>query len=209
MRRVLLVGVVASLLLTGCGGSSHKTSTAATGAPATTGSTATTANTSTSSIAGRLLASNELSGFTGSHPSVDNTVSGWLANRETPSNEVTSETKRLTRVGFVAGASEDLTGPSGGGVSIAEQFKTPSGARSELANELKVFKAQAAGYKAFPVTGIPGALGLAATGARGVNVAFTSGDYYYLVGAFVSAVNASSEATMTTAAERLYRRVHG
>jgi hypothetical protein len=209
LRRLWSIGVVASLALAGCGGSSHTTSTAATSAPATTGSTPTTANTSTSSISSRVLTSNELNGFTGSHPSVDNTVSGWLAHRETPSNQVAFETKRLTRLGFVAGASEDLTGPSGGGVSMAEQFKTPGGARSELANEVKVFKAQAAGYKAFPVTGIPGALGLAATGARGVNVAFASGDYYYLVGAFVSAVNASSEATMITAAKRLYRRVHG
>jgi hypothetical protein len=209
LRRVLLVGVLASLVLAGCGGSSHKTSTAATGAPATTGSTATTANTSASSIASRVLTSNELNGFTGSQPSVHNTVSGWLADRQTPSNQVASETTRLTRLGFVAGATENLTGPSGDGVSIVEQFKTPSGARSELANEVKVFKAEAAGYKAFPVTGIPGALGLAATGAGGVNIAFTSGDYYYLVGAFVSTVSASSEATMITAAKRLYRRVHG
>jgi hypothetical protein len=30
-------------------------------------------------------------------------------------------------LGFVAGASENLTGPSGDGVSIAEQFKTSRG----------------------------------------------------------------------------------
>ncbi|MEA2243089.1 MAG: hypothetical protein QOD24_2645, partial [Solirubrobacteraceae bacterium] len=144
-------GVVASVVLAGCGGSSHKTSTAATRAPATTGSTATTANTSRSSIASRVLSTNELNGFKGSQPSVDNTVSGWLADRQTPSGEIASETKRLTRLGFVAGASESLTGPSGEGVSMAEQFKTPSGARSELASEVKVFRAQAAGYKAFPV----------------------------------------------------------
>jgi hypothetical protein len=206
LKRELLVGVVASLMLAGCGGSSHKTSTAATRAPATTGSTATTASTG---IASRVLTSNELNGFTRSQPSVANTVSGWLADRQTPSNQVASETKRLTRLGFVAGASENLTGPSGEGVSIAEQFKTAGGARSELANEVKVFKAEAAGPKTFPVTGIPGARGLAATGAGGVNVAFTSGDYYYLVGAFVPAVNASSEATIIAAAKHLYRRVHG
>jgi hypothetical protein len=193
----------------GCGGSSHNTSAAGTKAPASTGSTATTVDASTSGIASHLLARNELKGFTGSHPSVYKTVSGWLANRETPSNKVASETKRLTRLGFHSAASEDLTGASGVGVSVAEQFKTPSGARSELANALKVFKAEAAGYKPFPVAGIPGALGLAATGAHGVNVAFTSADYYHLVGAFVPTVNASSEATIVAAAKRLYRRVHG
>ena len=200
LRNVLLLGVVAFLVLAGCGGSSHKTSTA---------STASTANASTSSIASHVLTSNELKGFTATHPSVENSARGWLASRGTPSSQIASETKRLTRQGFVAGASQNLTGPSGDGVSIAEQFKTPSGAQSELANELKMFKAQAAGPKTFPVAGIPGALGLAATGASGVNVAFTSGDYYYLLGAFVPAVNASSEATMVTAAKRLYRRVQG
>jgi hypothetical protein len=198
-------------MLAGCGGSSHKTSTAATRAPATTASTAATASTPTSGIASWVLTSNELPvGFTGSQPSVDNTISGWLADSQTPSSQVASETKRLTRLGFVAGASENLTGPSGGGVSIAEQFKTPGGARSELANEVKLFKANDAGYyEAFPVAGIPGAFGLAEAGQPpGVNVAFASGDYYYLVGAQVSAT-ASSEATIIAAARRLYRRVHG
>lgn len=204
------MGVVACLMLGGCGASSHKTSTAAAKTPATTGSIATTASTPTSGIGSRVLTSSELpAGFTGGQPAVDNTISGWLADSQTPSNQVASETKRLTHLGFVAGATESLTQPAGAGVSIAEQFKTPSGARSELANEVKVFKANVAGaYKAFPVAGIPGALGLAETAQPpGVNVAFASGYYYYLVGAQVSAT-ASSEATIITAATLLYRRMH-
>lgn len=208
LRGVLLVGVVASLMLAGCGGSSHKTSTAATSAPATTASTTTIASTSASGIASRVLTDNELPGFTGSQPSVDYTVSAWLAYTQTPSVLVASETKRLTRLGFVAGATENLTGPSGrSGLSLVEQFKTAGGARSELANKLKVFKTTAPGYEPFPVAGIP-AFGYAAQGP-GLNVAFASGDYYYLVGEFVSAVSASSEATITAAAKRLYRGVHG
>jgi hypothetical protein len=206
LRRVLLVSVVASLMLAGCGGSSHKTSTAATSAPATT---AATASTSTSSITSRVLTSNELNGFTGSQPSVDHTVSAWLAHTKDPSVPVASETKRLTRLGFIAGATENLTGPHGrDGLSLVEQFKTPGGARSELANKLKVFKATVPGYEPFAVPGIPGAFGYAATGP-GLNVAFASGDYFYLVGEFVSAVSSSSEATITVAAKRLYRDVHG
>lgn len=205
------MGVVACLILGGCGGSTHKTSTAPTSAPATTASIATAATTPTSGIASRVLTSSELPpGFTGGQPSSDNTISGWLADSQTPSNQVASETRRLSRLGFVAGANESLTQPAGGGVSIAEQFKTPSAARSELANEVKVFKSNDAGaYKPFPVAGIPGALGLAETAQpSGVNVAFASGDYYYLVGAQVS-VTASSEAPIITAAKHLYRRVHG
>jgi hypothetical protein len=212
----LLVGVVASLMLAGCG-SSHKTSTAATSAPAATASTATasTATTSsipTSGIASRVLTGNELpAGFTGSAPSVNRTISGWRVYSQTPSNEVASETRRLTRQGFVAAASENLTGPNGiSGLSLAEQFKTPGGARSELANEAKVFKATVTnGYKPFAVTGIPGAVGLGETASPAVNVAFTSGNYYYLEGAFVSTVTASSEAKVIVAARRLLQRVHG
>lgn len=206
-----LVGVLAALILAGCGGSSHKTSTPAISAPATTASTATAA-TSTSDIAGRVLTSDELpAGFTASKPSVENGISGWLASRQTPSNQVASETKRLTRLGFVAGASEDLSG-SGGvmGVSTAEQFKSLGGARSELANTRKLFKATATTrYKTFAVAGVPGALGLAETNPPAVNVVFTSGDYYYLVGSFVPAVTASSEATITATARRLYQRERG
>jgi hypothetical protein len=192
----LLVGAIVAPMLAGCGDSSHKTST--------------TAVTPTSGIASRVLTNDELpAGFAASRPSVDNSISGWVASRQTPSNQVASETKRLTRSGFVAGASEDLSG-SGGvmGVSIAEQFKTPGGARSELANTLKLFKATVATrYKPFAVTGIPGALGLAQTKPAALNIVFTAGDYYYLVGAFVPAVTPSSEATLIAAARRLYQRV--
>jgi len=198
---------LASLVFAGCGGSSHKTSTATTTAPATTASTATAAKTSTSGIASRVLTSNELNGFKGSQPLVADTVKGWLAATDTPSQQVASETKRLTRLGFVAAAHEDLTGSGRGGASIVEQFKTPAGARSELANVVKGFKAGGGGPTTFPVPGIPAAVGFAATGAE--NVAFTSGDYYYLVGALVPAVNARSKAAIIAAAKRLYGRVHG
>lgn len=201
-----LVGVVTSVMLTGCVGS-DKTSTRATSAPATT--TATTARTATSSITSRVLTTNELNGFSGAQPSVDHTVSAWLAHTLNPAVPLTSETKRLTRLGFIAGATEHLTGPDRrDGLSLVEQFKTPAGARLELANEFKTLKATVPGYDPFGVPGIPRAFGYAAEGP-GLNIGFASGDYYYLVGEFVSTVNASSKRTITAAANRLYRRVHG
>lgn len=203
-RRVLSACVVACVVLAGCGGSSHKSSTAATSAPA-----GTTAGTATSGIASRVLASNELPGFKGAKPSVSTTASAWLAARQTPSAQVASETKRLTRLGFVAGAAEDFTGPSGrAALSLVEQFKTPGAARSELANQLKLFRTIAPGYQSFPVPGIPGAHGYAASGPA-LNIAFASGPYYYLVGEFVSAVNTRSEATLIAAAKHLYQSAHG
>jgi hypothetical protein len=161
-------------------------------------------------MAGHLLANNELNGFKGTQPPVSNTVHGWLTATETSPDQLASETKRLTGLGFIAGAHKDLVGPGGrDGVSIVEQFKTPDGARSELADSVRVFKANAQGTKTFPVPGIPGAVGLAPTGTPAVNVAFASGDYYYLVGAFVPKVSVSSEATVSAAAKHLYQRVQG
>jgi hypothetical protein len=209
LRHVLLVGVVASIELAGCGASSHKTSTAATKVPATAASTANPVKTSTSSLATHVLTSNELPGFKGSRPSVYNTVSGWLEEQTSATRVAASETKPLTRLGFVAAATENLNGPSGhAGLSLVEQFKTPGGARSELADERNMFKTTVPGYEPFPVPGIPGAFGYAAEGP-GLNVAFASGDYCYLVGEFVSAANARSEATLITAAKSLLRRAHG
>jgi hypothetical protein len=191
-----------SLMLAGCG--SNKSSMATTSTSATTAPT--------SGIASHVLSSDELPPkFTGANPSVSKSISAWLTANQTPTQDVAPETKRLTRLGFLAGAHEDLTGPSaGGGVSIAEQFKTPSGARSELANEVKLIKANEGQYfKGFPVAGIPGAAGLAETGKPpGVNVAFAAGNHYYLVGAQLPAT-ASSEAIVIAAAKRLYQRVGG
>ena len=128
LRRVWLVGVVTSVMLTGCGGGSDKTSTATTSTPATT--TANPGSTSTSSITSHVLTGNELDGFSGAQPSVDHTVSAWLAHTLNPAVPLTSETKRLTRLGFIAGATEHLTGPDRrDGLSLVEQFKTPAGAR--------------------------------------------------------------------------------
>ena len=165
-KRALPAGVVAYLALAGCGGSGDEASTSA----HTTG-----ASTATSGIADHVLSSNELSGFKASKPPVEKTVRSWLAATETPSDQVASEAKRLTGLGFIAGIHEDLNGPNG----------------------------------AFPVTGIPGAVGLEPTGSPAVNVAFASGDYYYLVGAFVPKENASSRAAVVAAAKHLYQRVQG
>jgi len=204
LSRVWLVGVVTCLMLTGCGGGANKTSTTAAAA-----TTANTASTSTLSITSHVLINNELNGFKPAHPLVDHTVSAWLAHNLDPTVPLASETKRLTRLGFVAGATEHLTGPDRrDGLSTVEQFKTPAGARLELANELKTFKATVPGYDPFAIPGIPGAFGYAADGP-GLNIGFASGDYYYLVGEFVSTVSASSKAMLTAAADRLYRRVHG
>jgi hypothetical protein len=198
--RALPAGVVAYLALASCGGSGDK---------ASTGAQTTGASTATSAIAEHVLSSNEMRGFkAASKPPVERTVGSWLAATDTPSQQVASETKRLAGLGFIAGIHEDLNGPSARqGVSIVEEFKTPDGPRSELATTVKLFKAT--GPKTFPVAGIPGAVGLQTTGPPAFNVAFTSGDYYYLVGAFAPKANASSKAAVVAAAKHLFQRVQG
>jgi hypothetical protein len=196
-RYVSLVCVAGAFVLSGCGGSSH------------TPSTTTVANTSASGIVTHLLNTGELSGFKGSPPSVYHTASAWLGEQTGTSQVTAAETKPLTDLGFVAAARENLNGPDGhAGLSLVEQFKTPGGARSELAAQHRVLESTAPGYTAFSVPGIPGAFAYAATGP-GINLAFASGDYYYLVGEFVSAANARSEAGLIAAANSLRRRAQG
>jgi hypothetical protein len=154
-----------------------------------------------------VLARNELPGFIGGQPTVDRNVHAWLTDDQTPPGQMAPETKTLRRLGFVAGAREDLTGSGEPGLSIVEQFGSPAGARTELANQLRTFKAADVGYTPFPVPGIPGALGLGAKAPPpGLNVAFASGDYYYLVGEEVPAVTTGTERTLVAAAQHLHNR---
>jgi hypothetical protein len=173
-----------------------------------TASTAATPGSAPAGITGRVLVDNELPGFTGSPPTVDRSASAWLTDNQTPATQMASETARLARLGFVAGVREDLTGPSGPGLSIVERFRSPAAARAELAAELRTFKTADTTYTSFPATGIPGALGLGAEGSpSGINVAFTSADYYYLVGEEVPSMTAGAERTLVAAAQHLHHRL--
>jgi hypothetical protein len=212
LRRLgILVGLagLAVVILAGCGGGSDNSPTAA---KATTASTPPTASAPTSGIASLMLANNELPGFTAGAPTTDHTVRAWVTDSQTPSSQVAAETKRLTRDGFVAGASENLTGPTGPGLSIAEEFKTGAGARAELADEQKGNKADFAAFRRFAVPAIPGAIGFGGSGngSAGINVAFAAGDRYYLVGEIVgadaSSITPRAEHTLIAAAQHLYHR---
>ncbi len=111
--------------------------------------------------------------------------------------------------GFVTGAKENLAHAGGrAGVSAVALFDSANAARSQLGAELRTFKANDVGYYSpFRVTGIPGALGLAENGQpAGINVAFTSGDYFYLVGEQASSVTAAAKHSVELAAQHLYRR---
>jgi hypothetical protein len=218
LRAVILCGVCGVVALAGCGGSS-KSSSASTAPPSTSRSTSlrTHPPAPLASIRGRMLNNNEPAGFTESGRVIGLTPKMWLQENQTPQNQVGSETARLGRLGFVKGVTEDLSaGSSQGalsGLSLVEQFRTPKAARSELATEVREFKrsiTSPAHYFAFAVAGIPGAQGsgTVSTGTAGIYLAFTEGDYYYLVGEGGPDLRELKKAALRAAAVHLYHRVH-
>jgi hypothetical protein len=162
-------------------------------------------------LTGRVLSSGELAGMkiNGPHPVVTG-ASAWVANARVPPPAQKAEIARLRKLGFVAGVYESLiTDPSRGGISGVQQFPSAKSAMAELA-----YESVANGpWSDFPVHGIPDARGFESISSAGSgrNVAFTDGDYYYIVGAGWSggSTNAVSRGAVVAAALVLYHRVHG
>ncbi len=201
----------AAVLLAGCGGSSQKVSTIR---ARPTQSTAPGASTVPGGIRGRALLSNELAGFVSTGVAVYPSAQTWLsnANDQQPPAQATAEKAMLTREGFKAGAVENLTGPAPDqGLSIVEQFRSPTAARAALAfyisqqKEPKVQSTDGA-FAAFKVSGVLGAVGYT-LGGSGANIAFAQGDYYYLVGR--EGGSRANIAGLSAAARHLYQRVRG
>jgi hypothetical protein len=193
-RLWILCGVLAVIVLAGCGGASHKR--VAPLAPALRG------------VVGRYLAAGELSGFTPGR-----VITSYGRADELPESKQPQELARLKSLGFVAALRERLVPPKGGeaqGLSVVEQFRSPRGARTELAAQVQLLTAHRR-RAAFAVPAIPGARGSSGRGPRSgyTDVLFTKGSYYYLVGAGWPTGDraAPTRATMIAAARRLYRRL--
>jgi hypothetical protein len=163
-------------------------------------------------ILGRVLTNNELKGFTGSPQPIATNARTWLDGEQDP--ELYVDRSRLTRLGFVRGVRENLSDGGAGGLSTVAQFPSNKAARAELAGEIAEDKNGSGGpYKAFAVPAIPDADGftLIASGSGGINIAFTKGPYFYLVGQEVGPSTgpiSSDTANLTAAAKHLYRRVN-
>jgi hypothetical protein len=165
---------------------------------------------------GRLLTANELSGFSGTPRPPATSASLWVT--ETDSGESTPRqatvVKQLTRTGFVAGDTENLTGGAGDGLSSVEQFKTAQEAQAEVKSEAAQFSNDVAGQGKvilFSAPGIPGARGygvISPASGGGINISFAKGPYAYVVGQQVSgqAIN-TAEAKLITASRHEYARV--
>ena len=181
-RAVIFCGA-AVVLLAGCGSSSHKTN-----ASATSSTSSSPATSKPLSMQARLLTGNELPGFTGSPSSPETSASQWVSETDSglSASQQAAQVKRLTRLAFVAGDSEDLNDGSTAGVSSVEQFKTAREAQAEVDAEaaqfLKIVARQGT-ISQFTVPGIPGARGYAVvSGSGGVNISFAKGPYAYVAG---------------------------
>jgi hypothetical protein len=194
--------------LPGCGSGGQKDSTA-TGGSASSSTTAT--RPSASGIRSRLLTGNELAGFHVADVLVRTTPDSWVSGEQLPAGQVAAEKAMLKRDGFRAGVHEDLTNGSAGGASIVEQFRSPQAAADALAfylEQAKAAPASAGAYQPFKVTGIPNASGFSLGGtAGGINIVFSDGAYYFLVGQ--EGGSKAAVAKLNAAARHLYQRVHG
>lgn len=126
-------------------------------------------------------------------------------------------TGRLERLGFIAGVNEQLHGVyplKAQAVSIIEHFRTAGAAQGELAYRYRtLISGHARKLERFSVAGIPGAVGWGehAGTTTDTNVMFTSGSYYYLVGAGVDGAGhgAPSRMNLIAAAQTLYLMTNG
>jgi hypothetical protein len=160
--------------------------------------------------------SNELAGFTSAGVAVYTTAREWVSNPndQQTADQAAAEKAMLTREGFKTGAVENLTGPAPDqGLSMVEQFRSPTAAREALGfyiSHQKEPKVQSTDgtYAAFKISGIPGAVGFTLGGATGgANIAFTHGDYYYLIGR--EGGSPPAIAGLDAAARHQYQRVAG
>jgi hypothetical protein len=118
----------------------------------------------------------------------------------------------LNRDGFRSGVHEDLMSSDGtGAASVVEQFRSPQAAADARGFYLSRFKANpasAGAYESFTFTGIPHAVAFSlGASAGGINITFSDGAYYNLVGQ--ERGSTAAIANLTAAARHLYHRVHG
>jgi hypothetical protein len=119
-------------------------------------------------------------------PSAISTAPGW-ARFERASSQA-REVARLRALGFEGGVNEQLYGRfpmSAEMVSTTEQYRTAAGARAELSYQFgQLERAGGAQAGVLSMSGIPGARGVrvASDGTVGLNVLFSVGPYFYVVG---------------------------
>ena len=137
----------------------------------------------------QVLPASALHGFvTTQRPTIVRSARTWAAHVD-QSTTPARETALLERLGFVAGAREQLHGLfplAAQAVSVIERYRTIAGARAELASQRAMAETGWADERVTPLhdIAIPGAIGWIARGPRtaAINIMFSAGREYYLVG---------------------------
>jgi hypothetical protein len=167
-------------------------------------------------LTARVVGASTLPGMVATHATaVAQTASEWATTVDS-SRSPSQETARLRALGFAGGAAEQLHGlypMAAEAISIAEQYRSATGARAELAYQYSRLEHSPGAKVATFSAGIPGARGVSVTaaGSTGLNVMFAVGRYYYLVGTGSpsSARNVPGRPQLTSAAGVLYLTVNG
>lgn len=210
-----MAGVVTAALA-GCGSGGTTTtvpSTAISGAtPAPSAAIPPNASPGPAAVAGRVLRSSELPGFSQeTRRTLGVNARTWVAQQGVPLGEQAREAARLERLGFVSGLRERLVPISAPreAISIVERLRSPLQADEELAYHVSPGQTRSA--PTFAVAGIPGARGFGGStfATTAYNVAFAAGPFYYLVGVDfqTGAPHAPTRAQLIAAARSLYGRV--
>ena len=165
-------------------------------------------------LAARVIVPAELPGFPPAKVKTFTTPASFLAayqQAETPS-QASAWSTLLKREGFVAVAAEDLGPklPNRGGLSWAMELGSSAEAHSELLKEVGSDESHGAATR-FAVDGIPmaSAFRLGTNSSGGDNILFSDGRFLYFVGIGWSNGAKPARAELTTAAQTLYKRVHG
>jgi hypothetical protein len=211
--RVCIAAVMASaIVLSGCGGSSHKATSSSTSAPPASEAPPPGASAGVRAVFDRVLMNGELPGFTPVGARVLGVdAASWVAKQELPPSARAAETKRLQRLGFVAAVGERLlqSGP-GEVISSAVLLRSARAAREDLAYEIRQVKMRGVSGEAKPLL-IPGGRGFVREGTSAVlNLLFARGPYFYrLSGRHPPGRVYSPELLeLIAAGNRLYARVH-
>jgi len=201
----MLCGALSGLLLCGCGAGGSSTSS--TVAPSGAGTIA--------GLSSRVLAAGELARMAPlGAPLLGGSPQAW-SDAAGLQGEPEAEAARLRSLGFRGAFGERLAAP-GASTPAAESIVVRLGSARQALSQLAFEGGQeyhrdsagAATPTVFAVRGIPGAYGLQAGSGTLADrtVAFTSGPYYYLVGA---TAGSASRGQLVAAALGLYRRAGG
>jgi hypothetical protein len=168
-------------------------------------------------LSARVIQQGEFKPFApaGSHLTTD--AKEWVASDTSLSSaERAADVAELEHNGFKAILFEQLAVASSqqAGLCYVMQLGSSAQARAQLAAVVGDERNQSRSYEAFPLTGIPGAVGFHLLGGgsfEGDNIVYADGPYLYLVGQGwgVNVRPAAPRAALVAAAQRLYKRVHG